>query len=140
MVKFRAGLKAKLGLDVSLKLLKAVLRRNLYYQTAVIKPKKFKTRHVYSPGVGVEGLTDSVYLYIPETKRERGTHFPNEDNVAKKNSQLFVFQIVQDLLSRFVYCQTMKVVNPSALKKAFNTLFRQGMPNFSVIRCDMDKS
>ena len=39
-----------------------------------------------------------------------------------------------------MYCVKLDSVNPEALKKGFTTLFKRGMPHFSIIRIDPDKS
>ena len=39
-----------------------------------------------------------------------------------------------------MYCVKLDSVNPEALKKGFTSLFKRGMPHFSIIRIDPDKS
>lgn len=48
--------------------------------------------------------------------------------------------VVLDSTSRFLYTASLKLVNPTELKQAFITLFKQKMPLFPVLRFDGDPS
>lgn len=50
--KFRIALKEQAGIDISSPALRRLMKNNLFYQTHLVKPKKFPTRKVYSRGVG----------------------------------------------------------------------------------------
>lgn len=119
--KFRAGLKEKLDIDLSYREVRNILKRNLWYQTSVVKVKRFPTRKVYSQGVGLEGIVDAAYLYLPVS--------------GGKIEKRWAFLVCLDLHSRYVYTQALKKVNPQELKLAFGKLFRiQNMPRFPVLR------
>ena len=52
LFKFRKSLKQNLGIDVTVKELRTLMKNNLFYQTNVKKPKSFLKRKNYSAGVG----------------------------------------------------------------------------------------
>ena len=127
---FRESLLRNKNIDISRPHLRRLLKSNLYFQTNIIKPKKFPTRKFYSRGVGIEGYCDTVFLKLPQEKlKETG----------KKG--VFIFLLVADTHSRYLYTTPCDQVNPTKLKAAFNRLFKdQDMPYFSVLRVDRDKS
>lgn len=119
--KFKEALKSQLNIDVSYRTLRSILKSNLLYQTHVTLPKKFKTRKVYSQGVGIEALTDCAYLTL------------NQNGFTKT----FIFLLVMDKMSRFVYSTPVSRVNPTELKKAYQLLFhKKHCPLFPIIRYD----
>lgn len=50
--KFHSALKDDAGIQIGLPALRKLMRKNLYYDSNIKKPKKFPTRKVYSQGVG----------------------------------------------------------------------------------------
>ena len=122
---FCQALKDNDDIDISHSALRKILKSSLPYQVNVVKPKKFKTRAMYSRGIGIEAFCDPIFVPYKTAKGE------------KKN---FVALVVCDVHSRFLWTRHLQTVNPASLKSAFTHLFNEGMPEFSIIRCDRDKS
>ena len=121
IAKFQEALARKLDIKVTRKTLRKILKDNAYYQTNVTRPKKFLTRKFQTHGVGLLGYCDPVYIQLP-------------------NKKIFKFLVVCDAMSKFCYAQHLAEVNPKELKKAFQALFRQGMPYFAIVKVDKDRS
>ncbi len=120
---FHKALASELDIHVDLKELTSLLRRNLHYQTQVIRPRKFASRKLYSVGVGIQGLVDCAYI-----------HFKSESS-----TKVFVFLLVLDVTSRFAYTRALPKTSPGEIKKAFLHLFRnEKMPRFPILRYDTD--
>ena len=121
---FRKSLKTNADISISHRALRRVLKSSLSYQVNIKKPKKFKTRALYSKGVYQESYTDPIFI-------------PYQDGGQAKR---FMALIAVDAHSRMVYSTTLTEVRPSALKAGFSRLFKNGMPEFPIIRCDRDAS
>ena len=124
---FRKSLKQNRNITISHQALRRLLKSSLHYQVNVTKAKRFKNRPFYSRGVGIECYTDTVFISFK----------PN----AESQAQRFIFLVAVDVHSRMLY--TTKIdgeVKPESLKQAYTRLFKQGMPKFSIIRCDRDLS
>ena len=59
---FRKSLKQNLDIDISHAALRRILKSSLPYQVNVIKPKKFKTRKLYSRGCYIEAYCDPIFI------------------------------------------------------------------------------
>ena len=128
---FRKSLKENSGIEIGYSALRRILKSSLPYQVNVVKPKKFPKRANYSQGVWIQAFCDPIFIpYIPKTKK-------NDQAQKYKN---FLALIVVDVHSRYMYSTKLGSINPEALKNGFTRLFNNGMPRFSVIRIDKDKS
>ena len=125
---FRKSLIENSDIHVTEKDLRRILKSSLPYQVNKVKPKKFKTRSQVSKGVGIEAYCDPVFFPYQSMDGDK--------KVYKNFHALFVC----DIHSRYLWTYPLKSINPHYLKVAFSTLFRNGMPKFSLIRCDLDKS
>ena len=125
--RFRASLKKYANINVTNEDLRQIFLKNLHYVRHVLPNKKFRKRHWVSVGVGIEGLTDIVYLRLK---------FKNKTPVT------YTFLLVMDAASRFLYTHMVKPpVNPSHVRAAFNHFFNdQLMPCFGILRFDRDSS
>ena len=128
---FRQSLKDNLNIDVTHKALRKILKSFLPFQVNILKPKKFKKRANYSRGVYIECYCDIVFFPIPTNER-------NKNGTLKTKNFLALFCV--DVHSRMLYTTKVASVNPECLKKGFNRLFKKGMPTFSIMRVDRDKS
>ena len=59
---FRKSLKTNADISISHRALRRVLKSSLSYQVNIKKPKKFKTRALYSKGVYQESYTDPIFI------------------------------------------------------------------------------
>ena len=121
---FRKSLKDNANIDISHSALRRILKSSLPYQVNIVKPKKFKTRKLYSRGCWIESYCDPIFI-------------PYKEDGKTKN---FIALVVVDVHSRMCYATKLSRVNPKILKLAFNRLFKDGMPKFDIIRVDRDKS
>lgn len=118
--KFRKALKEKKNINISYNALSKILKGDPYYLTSYKRPYRYLHRKITSQGVFIEGLCDIAYIF-------------------KSNLDIkFYSLIVQDIHSRFVYAIFLNVLNKKSVKNAFLTLFRHGMPQFSILRSDAD--
>ena len=118
---FRQALKDNDDIDISHSALRKILKSSLPYQVNVVKPKKFKTRAMYSRGIGIEAFCDPIFVPYKTAKGE------------KKN---FVALVVCDVHSRFLWTRHLQTVNPASLKSAFtlhSTRVCLSFPSFAVI-------
>ena len=121
---FRKSLQEKLGITISHRALQRLLKSSLHYQVNVTKAKRFKRRPFYSRGVGIEAFTDTVFVSLKD-----------EENTYRR----FIFQVVVDVHSRMCYATKIDgTVSAKSLREAYIRLFKQGMPKYSIIRCDRD--
>ena len=75
-------------------------------------------------------------MRVPRTLEERKRNPQGKDRVIKH-----FFILVVDCLSRFCYGKPLpEQINQNTLRKAFNEMFLEKMPNFNVLRCDADGS
>ena len=131
---FRESLKKNDGINITHSALRRILKSSLPYQVNITKPKRFPKRANYSRGVYQECYCDPVYIpYYPEGKDQDG----NEGTKKPKN---FLALFAVDTHSRYLYSTKLDSVNEECLKRAFTRLFKNGMPLFSIIRVDRDKS
>ena len=129
---FRESLKKNLNIKISQSALRKILKSSLPFQVNLIKAKKFPTRANYSRGVYIECYADPIFVpYDNKVKK---------DKRAKPKTVSFLALVIADVHSRYMYTTKLASINPDCLKKAFSRLFRNGMPEFSVVRCDRDKS
>ena len=108
------------------------MKSSLPYQVNITKSKKFPKRANYSRGVYIECYADPIFIpYIKKVKRNKQV---------KDKKINFLALVVADVHSRMLYTTKLARVNPECLKRAFSCLFKAGMPLFSIVRCDPDKS
>ena len=129
---FRQSLKDNLGIRISHSALRRILKSSLPYQVNVTKSRKFKTRANYSRGVYIECYADPIF--IPRINKVE------KNKQAKARQKNFLALVVVDVHSRMLYSTKLARINPQCLKRAFGRLFKKGMPEFSIVRCDRDKS
>ena len=128
---FKESLKDNANINISHSALRKLLKSSLPYQVNIVKPKKFPKRANYSQGVWIQAFCDPIFVpYIPKTKKN--------DQVQKYKN--FLALILVDVHSKYMYSTKLASINPEALKRGFTCLFNNGMPRFSVIRIDKDKS
>ena len=124
---FNNALKNKLNINISISALRRLLKTaSLHYQVNVILGKHFKHRPFYSRGNFIEAWVDPVYINLK----------PEEGN----GSGQFIFLLVVDSMSRYMYTVPLRTVKPDNLKRAFTHLFNANMPKFPVITSDPDPS
>ena len=124
---FREALKEKLGISISHQALRRLLKTaSLHYQVNVILGKHFKHRPFYSRGNFIEAWMDPIYVKL---KPEEGD-----------GSGQFIFLLVADSMSRYIYTIMLKKVSPLTLTHAFSQLFKADMPKFPVMTSDPDPS
>ena len=68
---FRQALKDNDDIDISHSALRKILKSSLPYQVNVVKPKKFKTRAMYSRGIGIEAFCDPIFVPYKTAKGEK---------------------------------------------------------------------
>ena len=120
--KFREALQRESNITISEKALRKLLKDNAWYQSNVTRPKKFLTRKFSGTGVGLLCLADQAFLQLP-------------------NKEMFVFLVVADTVSKYVYARPLAKNNPANLKRAFIAMFNtQNCPYFPIIKVDKDKN
>ena len=120
--KFKKSLEEE-GINVSYNAIRNLLKNNLHYVTNFIKRKKFKTRHLYSDGYGIECYSDTCFLTV-----EKGVQFK--------------FLLLCDNHTRYVYGAPLEGLKPGgpsldSLKKAFARILKRS-PQWAIIRVDRD--
>ena len=120
---FQKSLKENLKIEISHEALRRLLKTSLHYQTNFIKPKKFKTRHLYSQGTGIECYCDTVFVPLKE----------KEGNQSRR----FIFLLCVDNHSRYAYTTKLEEVTVDNLKKAFSRILKVSH-KWSIIRVDRD--
>ena len=129
---FRQSLKDKSNIEISHSALRKILKSSLPYQVNVVKSKKIPKRANYSRGVYQEYYIDPIFIPY-KVKNENN----KQVNDKQKN---FLALVVVDVHSRMLYSTKLNSINPQSLKRAFTVLLQKGMPQFSIVRCDRDKS
>ena len=120
--KFKDALQRESNITISEKALRKLLKDNAWYQSNVARPKKFLTRKFSGTGVGLLCMADQAFLQLP-------------------NKQMFVFLVLADSVSKYVYARPLAKNNPQNLKKAFKSMFKtQNCPYFPLVKVDKDKN
>ena len=70
---FRRSLKENSDIDITHSALRRILKSSLPYQVNVIKPKKFKTRALYSRGVHIEAYFNPIFVPYQTADGEKRT-------------------------------------------------------------------
>ena len=70
----RKSLKENSDIDITHSALRRILKASLPYQVNILKPKKFKTRSLYSRGVYIEAYCNSIFIPYQNPKGEKKFH------------------------------------------------------------------
>ena len=80
--------------------------------------------------------TGFIHNTIPRTLEEKKKNPELKEKVKK-----FYFILILDVLSRYIYAKPLpEQINKTTLKKAFDELLEEKMPNFNVLKSDLDPS
>ena len=121
---FQQSLKDNLNITISRQALRRLLKSSLYYQVNFIKPQKFKHRPLVTRGVGIEAYCDTVFVPL---KNGQGN-----------GSKRFIFLVVADVHSRFLWSRKLDEVTKENVINAFSQLFKSSMPLWPILRVDRD--
>ena len=118
---FYESVRKNLGIAISFKKLKELMQNEVLYQTNVSRPKSLMNKHIYTDGALIEAYCDCVYFQYGRDYEKK-----------------LIFLIVIDIFTKYIYTTPIKEgrINSETLTKAFERLFRRGMPHFSILRSD----
>ena len=121
---FNAFREAYPRIKISFKEMKHVLQSEILYQTHKSRPSPILDRAIYSLGTGIECYIDTAFTRYGDT-----------------HEKTLYWLIAQDIFSKFCYTTCIPEgpkINTESMTRALKRLFRQGLPKFNIVRCDLD--